>query len=88
MILDNLATHRNTEAAAALKAHGCRFLYLPPYSLDLNQIEQAFSKLKAHLRRISARSFTSVFDAIADICEMYAPQECRNDFQAAGYVSG
>ena len=49
VVLDNLATHRNKDAETALKAHGCWFLYLPPYSPDLNPIEQAFSKLKAHL---------------------------------------
>ncbi|MFV2054806.1 IS630 family transposase [Aliiroseovarius sp. YM-037] len=87
VILDNLATHRNKEAAAALKAHGCWFLYLPPYSPDLNPIEQAFSKLKAHLRRIGARSFTSVFEAIGQICELYDPTECWNYFKAAGYAS-
>ena len=88
VILDNLATHCNKEAAAALQAHGCWVLYLPPYSPDLNPIEMAISKLKAHLRRIGARSFTTVFDAIADICEMFSPQECQNYFQAARYGSG
>jgi len=87
VILDNLATHRNKEAAEALRAHGCWFLYLPPYSPDLNPIEQAFSKLKAHLRRISARTFTDVFDAIGTICDLYDPQECYNYFKAAGYAS-
>jgi transposase len=87
VILDNLATHRNKEAAAALKAHGCWFLYLPPYSPDLNPIEQAFSKLKAHLRRIGARSFTAVFHAIGEICNLYDPEECWNYFNAAGDVS-
>ena len=87
VILDNLATHRNKEAAAALRAHGCWFLFLPPYSPDLNPIEQAFSKLKAHLRRIGARSFATVFDAIAEICDLYDPTECWNYFKAAGYVS-
>lgn len=87
VILDNLATHRNKEATAALKAHGCWFLYLPPYSPDLNPIEQAFSKLKAHLRRIGARSFTAVFRAISKICDLYDPTECWNYFKAAGYVS-
>jgi transposase len=87
VILDNLATHRNKEAAAALKAHGCWFLYLPPYSPDLNPIEQAFSKLKAHLRRVGARSFTAVFEAIGQICDLYDPTECWNYFKAAGYVS-
>ena len=87
VILDNLATHRNKEAAAALKAHGCWLLYLPPYSPDLNPIEQAFSKLKAHLRRIGARSLTSVFQAIGQVCDLYSPEECWNYFKAAGYLS-
>ena len=87
VICDDLAIHDNKAAAAALCDVGCWFLYLPPYSPDLNPIELAFSKLKAHLRRISARTFTSVFEAIGDICKMYSPQECWNYFQAAGYVS-
>ena len=76
VILGNLATHRNKEATAALRAHSCWVLYLPPYSPNLNPIELAFSKLKAHLRRIGAQSFTTVLVAIGDICEMYSPQEC------------
>lgn len=87
VVLDNLATHRNKEAAAALHAHGCWFLYLPPYSPDLNPIEQAFSKLKAHLRKRGARTFTAVFEAIGDISNMYSPQECWNYFTAVGYVA-
>jgi hypothetical protein len=58
------------------------------FQADLNPIEQAFSKLKAHLRRIGARTFTEVFDAIGAICDLYDPQECWNYFRAAGYVSG
>ncbi len=87
-LLDNLATHRNKEAVQALHDHGCWFLYLPPYSPDLNPIEQAFSKLKAHLRRIGARTFTEVFEATGSICSLYDPEECWNYFKAAGYVSG
>lgn len=88
VVLDNLATHRNAEAAKALREAGCWFLYLPPYSPDLNPIEMAFAKLKAHLRRIGARSFTQVFDAIADVCDLFSPQECWNYLNEAGYVSG
>lgn len=87
VVLDNLATHRNAEAARAMREHGCWFLYLPPYSPDLNPIEQAFSKLKAHLRKIGARTFTDVFAAIGAICELYDPKECWNYFSAAGYAS-
>ena len=88
VFLDNLATHKNTEAANALRKAGCWFLFLPPYSPDLNPIEMAFSKLKAHLRRIGARTFTDMFNALREICGLYSSDECWNYFKAAGYVSG
>ena len=88
VILDNLTTHGNVEAAKAIKQAGCWFLYLPPYSPDLNPIEQAFSKLKAHLRKVGARTFTELFNALGDICRMFTPEECWNYLQAAEYVAG
>ncbi len=87
VIPDNLATHRNAEAAKAMRRAGCWFLFLPPYSPELNPIEMAFSKLKAHLRAIGARTFTDMFNATAEICDLYSPDECWNYFKAAGYVS-
>ncbi len=87
VILDNLSTHHNTGACKAMREAGCWFLFLPPYSPDLNPIEQAFSKRKAHLWRIGARSFTQIFTAIGEICEMFSPQECWNYLHAAGYGS-
>jgi len=87
VILDNLATHKNAVAARAMRKAGCWFLFLPPYSPDLNPIEMAFSKLKAHLRRFAARTFTSLFDALAEICQLYSPEECWNYFTAARYAS-
>jgi len=87
VILDNLATHQNVAAAKALKDRGCWFLFLPPYSPDLNPIEMAFSKLKAYLRRAGARAFEQLFEAIGDICAMFTKDECWNYFQAAGYAS-
>ena len=88
VILDKLATHKNPEAEKAMRQAGCWFLFLPPYSPDLNPIEMAFSKLKAHLRRIGARTFTDMFNAIAEICDLYSPKECWNYVTAAGYVAG
>ena len=79
---------REQDKPALLKANGCWFLFLPPYSPDLNPIEMAFSKLKAHLRLIGARNFTDMFNAIAEICDLYSPEECWNYFTAAGYVAG
>ena len=66
----------------------------PRYQWELHQllghcsIEQAFSKLKSHLCKIGARTFTDLFHALGDICRMFTPDECWNFFQAAGYVSG
>ena len=88
VILDNLATHRNTAAAKAMREAGCWFLFLTPYSPDLNPIEMACSMLKAHLRRIGARTFTDMFGALAEICDLFSPDECWKYCKAAGYVSG
>ena len=88
VILDNLATHKNAAAARAMRDAGCWFLFLPPYSPDLNPIEMAFSKLKAHLRRIGARTFTDMFHALTEICYLFSPEECWNYFMAAGCISG
>ena len=87
VILDNLATHKSEKAAAALKAKDCWFLFLPPYSPDLNPIEMAFSKLKAHLRKIGARTFDQLIRAVGDICDLFTEDECWNYFKAAGYAS-
>lgn len=87
VILDNLAPHKSVAAENALKARGCWFLFLPAYSPDLNPIEMAFSKLKAHLRRIGARTFDDLISALGDICDLFQPQECWNFLKAAGYAS-
>lgn len=87
VILDNLSTHKSQRAAQALRRRGCWFLFLPPYSPDLNPIEMAFAKLKAHLRRIGARTFDTLIDALGDICGLFEPDECTNFLKAAGYVS-
>lgn len=85
VILDNLSSHKSAKAAEVLKQVGCWFLFLPAYSPDLNPIEMAFSKLKAHLRRIGARTIEALQQAIVSILELFSPQECQNYFNAAGY---
>lgn len=87
IILDNLATHKSEKAAKILKNSGCWFLFLPKYSPDLNPIEMAFSKLKAHLRRISARTFDQLINAVGEICDMFKSNECWEFFKEAGYAS-
>jgi transposase len=85
VILDNLPAHKSDKAEQAVRARGAWFLFLPPYSPDLNPIEQAFSKIKAHLRKAEARTVEALWRAIGDICDLVEPHECRNYFTAAGY---
>jgi transposase len=85
VILDNLPAHKSAAAENAVRAKGAWLLFLPPYSPDLNPIEMAFSKLKAHLRARAVRTPDALWRAIGDICDFVEPEECRNDFSAAGY---
>jgi transposase len=87
VILDNLSSHKSVAAAAALKERGAWFLFLPPYSPDPNPIEMAFAKLKAHLRRIKARTIDDLWRAVGNICDLYTPEECWNFLKHAGYAS-
>ena len=59
--------------------------FLPPYSPDFNPIEMAFSKFKAFLKGIAARTVNDLWDAIAQAVDIFTPNECRNFFTAAGY---
>ena len=85
VIMDNLSSHKVDGVRKAIKAVGAYLLYLPPYSPDLNPIEQAFSKLKALLRKASARTVDDLWAAIAEIIELFPPEECANYFRNSGY---
>jgi transposase len=87
VILDNLSTHKSAKAALILKERGAWFLFLPQYSPDLNPIEMAFSKLKAHMRAAATRNFEDLWQALGDICDLFEPEECRNYFIKCGYAS-
>lgn len=84
VILDNLAADKSPRAEAAIRARGAWMLFLPPYSPDLNPIENAFAKLKAHLRARAIRTIDALWQAIGDICTLYSSTECKNYFKAAG----
>lgn len=87
VILDNLSVHKSAKAEAVIRARGAWMLFLPQYSPDLNPIEMAFSKLKAHLRKAAARTFDALIEALGDICRLFQPPECWNYFVKAGYGS-
>ena len=83
---DNLSSHKSAKAQDLLRAQGNWLLFLPPYSPDLNPIEMAYSKIKAHLRRFKARTFDALLQSVAQTCDLFPPEECQNFFRAAGYV--
>ena len=87
VIAANLSIHKSARAAKALKARGAWFLFLQQFSPDLNPIENAFAKLKAHLRGAATRTFEALWAALGDICALFSPDECWNFFKAAGYAS-
>lgn len=85
VVMDNLPAHKSTGVRTAIAAAGALLRLLPPYSPDFNPIEQAFSKLKALLRKVAARTIPDLWSAIADAIPCFTPRECANYFDAAGY---
>lgn len=86
VVMDNLSSHKSEEVRQIIEAVGAKLFYLPPYSPDLNPIEQAFSKLKAHLRKASERSIPALWDRIGTILDTFSATECHNFFSHAGYA--
>jgi transposase len=87
VVLDNLGSHKVAGVRAAIEAAGCELLYLPPYSPDLNPIENAFSKLKRLPRTVAARTVEGLWQAIGRLLDEFRPAECRNYFRHCGYTA-
>ena len=85
VVLDNLPAHKGAAIRQAIESTGARLLFLPPYSPDFNPIENAFSKLKALLRKAARRTIDDLWRAIRDAIDAITPSECANFFAAAGY---
>lgn len=87
VVLDNLAAHKVDGIRQAIAAAGASILYLPPYSPDLNPIEQFFAKLKALLRKVAARTKDELWSTIGRLLETCPPAECSNYLRHSGYGS-
>jgi transposase len=85
VVLDNLPAHKVTGVDEAIRAVGASLLYLPPYSPDLNPIEQFFAKLKALLRKAAARTCDALWDTIGVLLDEFAPEECKSYITNSGY---
>jgi transposase len=85
VVMDNLAAHKVDGIAQAITDRGAELRYLPPYSPDLNPIEQAFAKLKALLRKAAERTVDGLWTAIGQLLELFPPAECANYLANSGY---
>jgi transposase len=87
VVMDNLASHKVSGVQEAVEKVGASVWYLPPYSPDLNPIEKLWSKVKAWLRRIAARTIDGLVAALGDALRDVDEQECRNYFASCGYAT-
>ena len=85
VIMDNLGSHKGQAVRAALRSAGARLLFLPPYSPDLNPIEQVFAKLKHLLRKAKERTVDAIWQRIGSLLPCFTATECSNYFRNAGY---
>lgn len=85
VVMDNLSSHKGQRVRDMIEDAGAQLLFLPPYSPDFNPIENAFSKMKALLRKAAERTVDALWNTIGHIVGMFSPEECENYFAAAGY---
>jgi transposase len=86
VVLDNLSAHKAARIRQALEARHCQLLFLPPYSPDFTPIEQAFSKIKALMRGLGARTKEALWEAVGLAVEAITPEDALAWFAHAGYV--
>jgi transposase len=87
VIMDNLGSHKSKATRKAIRAAGARLFFLPPYSPDLNPIEQVFAKLKHLLRKAQERTVEATWQRIGTLLRSFSPQECANYLCNSGYAS-
>jgi putative transposase len=87
VIMDNLGSHKSAALRRIIKTAGAGLWYLPPYSPDLNPIEQAFARIKHWMRVAQKRSVEDTCRHIGSLLETISPNECSNYFENAGYAS-
>ena len=87
VIIDNLGSHKAKRTRQAIRAVGAKLLFLPPYSPDLNPIEQVFAKLKTLLRKAEERTVEATWRRIGELLDHFTPTECANYIRNSGYAS-
>jgi transposase len=87
VVMDNLGSHKGPAIRRTIRAAGAKLFYLPPYSPDLNPIEQVFAKLKHLMRKAAERTVEATWRRIGTLLETFTPTECANYIRNAGYAS-
>lgn len=85
VIMDNLSSHKRPAVRQAIRSVGARLLFLPPYSPDLNPIEQVFAKLKHLMRKAAERTHDATWRRIGSLLDHFPPNECSAYFKNSGY---
>ena len=85
VVMDNLSSHKGSRIRELIEGRGCELLYLPPYSPDLNPIEEAFAKLKTLLRRAGARTRETLIEAMGRALAAVTASDARGFFKHRGY---
>jgi transposase len=86
VILHNLGSHKGKPARNAIRVGGAHLLFLPPYSPDLNPIEQVFAKLKHLIRAAEPRDVEATWRKVGELLDLFSSEECANYFKNSGYV--
>jgi len=87
VVLDNLGSHKGKAARRAIREKGAHLLFLPPYSPDLNPIEQLFAKLKHLMRKAQERAHEATWRKLGQLIDLVSPTECQNYLRNSGYAS-
>ena len=82
VIMDNLPSHKSLRVTQAIQGAGCFLVYLPPYSPDYNPIENMWSKVKAWLRKVAARTFETVVEAVGEALRAVTTTDCEGYFRS------
>lgn len=85
VVMDNLSSHKGSRVRELLEERGCELRYLPPYSPDLNPIEEAFSKIKGLLRKAEARTRDALIEAMSEALSAVSSRDARGFFAHRGY---
>ena len=87
VIMDNLGSHKGQPIRRAIRGAGAKLLFLPPYSPDLNPIEQVFAKLKTLMRKAAERTVEDTWRRVGQLLDQFSAKECANYISNAGYAS-